>query len=93
MGIVVCLLSIATLGWPTHEDPSFCYAESTDAIHWTKPNLGLFTYQGSTNNNILFRMIGPPTAHSRVHGTSVFLSSRWARPAPSNPVRPTWVKV
>lgn len=30
-----------------------CYAESTDGIHWTRPNLGLFEYAGSTNNNIL----------------------------------------
>lgn len=60
-------------GWPTADDTSFCYAESTDAIHWTKPNLGLFNYQGSTNNNILFRRIGPPTAHSRVHGSGVFV--------------------
>lgn len=60
-------------GWPTAEDTSFCYAESTDAIHWTRPNLGLFSYQGSTNNNILFRLIGPPTAHSRVHGAGLLV--------------------
>lgn len=60
-------------GWPTADDTSFCYAESTNGIHWTRPNLGFFTYQGSTNNNILFRQIGPPTAHSRVHGTGVFV--------------------
>jgi hypothetical protein len=60
-------------GWPTADDTSFCYAESTDGTHWTKPNLGMFTYQGSTNNNILFRQIGPPGAHSRVHGTGVFI--------------------
>lgn len=60
-------------GWPTADDTSFCYAESTDGVHWTKPNLGLFSYQGGTNNNILFRLIGPPTANSRVHGTGVFI--------------------
>lgn len=60
-------------GWPTADDTSFCYAESTDGIHWTKPNLGLFSYQGSTNNNILFRLIGPPGANSRVHGTGLFV--------------------
>ena len=59
-------------GWPTGDDTSFCYAESSDGINWNRPNLGLFTYQGSTNNNILFRMVGPPGAHSRVHGTGVF---------------------
>ncbi len=60
-------------GWPTADDTSFCYAESTNGIYWTRPDLGLFTYKGSTNNNILFRQIGPPTAHSRVHGTGVFI--------------------
>ena len=30
-----------------------CYAESKDGIHWTKPNLGLFAYQGSAENNIV----------------------------------------
>jgi hypothetical protein len=60
-------------GWPTADDTSFCYAESTDGINWTRPNLGMFTYQGSTNNNILFRQIGPPGANSRVHGTGVFI--------------------
>ncbi|HNT36029.1 MAG TPA: hypothetical protein PKH07_13660 [bacterium] len=29
-----------------------CYAESTDGIQWTKPNLGLIEYEGSTANNI-----------------------------------------
>ncbi len=59
-------------GWPTSDDTSFCYAESRDGIQWTKPNLGLFEYQGSTDTNILFRMIGPEGAHSRVHGACVF---------------------
>jgi hypothetical protein len=59
-------------GWPTGDDTSFCHAESTDGIHWTKPNLDLFSYQGSKENNILFRMMGPKGAHSRVHGTGVF---------------------
>ena len=31
------------------------YAVSNDGIHWTKPNLGLVNYGGSTQNNILFR--------------------------------------
>lgn len=30
------------------------YAESRDGIHWVKPNLGLFAYQGDTNNNIVW---------------------------------------
>ena len=30
-----------------------CYAESTDGIKWTKPNLGLVSYNGSKQNNIV----------------------------------------
>ncbi|MFT5853808.1 MAG: hypothetical protein ACI8XO_001049, partial [Verrucomicrobiales bacterium] len=30
-----------------------CYAESKDGIHWTKPALGLFEWQGSKKNNIV----------------------------------------
>ena len=29
------------------------YAESSDGIAWTKPNLGIVTYKGSKDNNIL----------------------------------------
>ncbi|MEP6670022.1 MAG: hypothetical protein ABJF10_12760 [Chthoniobacter sp.] len=29
-----------------------CYAESDDGIHWTKPELGLVEFNGSTKNNI-----------------------------------------
>ena len=29
-----------------------CYAESQDGIHWTKPDLGLVEFEGSTKNNI-----------------------------------------
>lgn len=30
------------------------YAESTDGIHWTKPSLGLYSYGGSTANNLIW---------------------------------------
>ena len=30
----------------------YCYAESKDGIHWTKPDLGLVEFNGSKNNNI-----------------------------------------
>ncbi len=36
-----------------------CYAESVDGIHWTKPNLGLFPWNGSKENNIVW--LGPGT--------------------------------
>jgi hypothetical protein len=60
-------------GWPTTDDTSFCYAESDDGIHWNKPELRLYSYQGSKDNNILFRQIGDGNARSRVHGGCVFL--------------------
>lgn len=30
-----------------------CYAESRDGIHWVKPDLGLFAFEGSAQNNIV----------------------------------------
>ena len=32
-----------------------CYAESTDGIHFTRPNLGIVEFQGSKENNIIHR--------------------------------------
>lgn len=36
-----------------------CYAESTDGIHWVKPELQLMEWQGSKANNIIW--LGPGT--------------------------------
>ena len=36
-----------------------CYAESKDGVHWTKPDLGLFEWNGSKRNNIVW--LGPGT--------------------------------
>ncbi len=36
-----------------------CYAESSDGIHWTKPNLELYEFAGTTKNNITY--LGPGT--------------------------------
>lgn len=60
-------------GWPTPDDTSFCYAESTDGIHWNKPPLGLSPYHDAHDTNILFRQVGLEGARSRVHGAGVFL--------------------
>lgn len=46
------------------------YAESDDGIHWEKPNLGLFEFDGSTNNNIVWDGMGDPSAGS--HNFTVF---------------------
>ncbi len=38
----------------TSEHPLFCcYAESDDGIHWRKPKLGLYEFNGSKANNIV----------------------------------------
>jgi hypothetical protein len=33
--------------------PNVAYAESTDGVHWVKPNLGIVEYHGSTSNNLV----------------------------------------
>lgn len=42
--------------WYTCRDkdnqPNVAYAESTDGIHWIKPNLGIVDYHGSKDNNL-----------------------------------------
>jgi len=35
-----------------------CYAESRDAVHWTRPALGLFSFNGSKKNNIVWQGLG-----------------------------------
>ena len=37
-----------------------CYAVSDDGIHWQRPNLGLFEYRGSKNNNVCALGMDPP---------------------------------
>ena len=40
-----------------------CYAESIDGINWTKPNLGLYEFNGSRENNITYIGDGTPQWH------------------------------
>jgi hypothetical protein len=42
------------------ENAYTCYAESTDGVRFTRPNLGIYEFNGSKDNNILFR--GPQSA-------------------------------
>ena len=55
---------------PEARGEAMCYAESSDGIHWTKPRLGLFSYQGSAANNIVLGGDGrklPATGKWRGH--------------------------
>lgn len=47
---------------PAHAEVT-CYAESRDGLHWTKPELGLFEFQGSKANNIVW-MAKNDTTHN-----------------------------
>ncbi|MFP6763123.1 MAG: hypothetical protein VB858_05885 [Planctomycetaceae bacterium] len=47
----------------------YCYAESRDGIHWTKPDLGLFEFNGSRHNNIIWTGVG-------VHNFAPFADTR-----------------
>ena len=49
-----------------------CYAESKDGIKWTKPSLGLFEFNGSKENNIVWS--GPPKRVT--HNFAAFKDSR-----------------
>lgn len=35
-----------------------CYAESKDGLHWTRPKLGLYEWDGSKDNNIVWMGLG-----------------------------------
>lgn len=47
-------LDVSDKGVKTNAHPLFCcYAESSDGIHWKKPELGLHEFKGSKANNIV----------------------------------------
>ncbi|MCE9592468.1 MAG: hypothetical protein K8S99_18330 [Planctomycetes bacterium] len=50
-----------------------CHAESDDGIHWRRPSLGLFEYEGSKDNNITFMGFGPEKIG--IHGFAPFKDS------------------
>ena len=53
----------AEIGTRTAVAEVTCYAESTDGIHWTKPDLGLFNVGGSKTNNVVLAGL-PPFSHN-----------------------------
>lgn len=58
-----------------HTNAAF-YAESRDGIHWHRPQLGLFEFQGSKANNLIF-----PHGLSLTHNFCPFLDTRPGVPA------------
>ncbi|MBP8130291.1 MAG: hypothetical protein KA184_12000 [Candidatus Hydrogenedentes bacterium] len=48
-----------------------CYAESTDGVHWTKPELGLFEIDGDEDNNVILAGQAPFS-----HNFAPFLDTR-----------------
>ena len=48
---------------PKDREMAICYATSKNGVDWEKPNLGLVDFNGSTNNNIVWR--GP-------HGAGIY---------------------
>ena len=51
-----------------------CYAQSRDGITWEKPDLGLYEFQGSKQNNIVWLGDGPD--QKGVHGFAPFRDRR-----------------
>lgn len=54
-------------GWPLvdidylqNEMFGVCYAESSDGLHWERPDLGLVEFRGSRNNNLVAGPCGVP---------------------------------
>jgi hypothetical protein len=50
-----------------------CVAFSDDAIHWTRPKLGLFEFEGSKDNNIIWT--GEKKAYWESHNFSPFIDT------------------
>lgn len=59
-------------------DQVTCYAESADGKTWTKPNLGLFNINGSTNNNVVHTS---DSVKQTTHNFAVFYDGRPGVPA------------
>jgi hypothetical protein len=56
------------------------YAESSDGIHWTKPDLGLVEFEGSKANNLVLSGFQPEVAGGECHNPSVIRCPRATDP-------------
>ena len=66
-------------------DRQLCYAESTDGMHWGKPELGLIRFGGSKRNNI----VSPPSGTQSQQGATVFRDDQ----APKSERYKAWTKL
>ena len=59
--------------WTRAHQRILCYGESEDGIDWEKPDLGLVSWNGSRENNILFPNDDFPYLFSEMEGAWVFI--------------------
>lgn len=59
---------IRDAGKDGNENEVTCYAESSDGINWRKPNLGIYSINGTRDNNVILAHAAPVT-----HNFSPFL--------------------
>ena len=62
---VACGWPLVDLDYLQNEMFGICYAESTDGIHWERPNLGLVDFRGSTRNNLIAGSCHVPSLNPR----------------------------
>jgi hypothetical protein len=67
-----CKVVCVACGWPLvdidylqNEVFGVCYAESTDGIHWERPDLGLVAFRGSQRNNLVAGPCGVPALNPK----------------------------
>ncbi len=53
-----------------------CYASSTDGVKWDKPELGVFPFQGSTANNIVYPTPETRPEHGSLHPWGIIKDDR-----------------
>ncbi len=70
---------------PGRFNRQLCYAESTDGVHWQKPDLGLLRFGHSQQNNI----VSPPSGEQSQQGATVFRDDR----APQSERYKAWTKL
>lgn len=71
-------------GLPQEGAIHLAYAESADGLHWEKPTLGLMSFQGSTENNL----VAPLDERQSQQGGTIFRDER----APAEERYKLWTK-